>query len=90
MAPELFRAGFRIGVLILLLSLLMLPFQPTGTPQFVVTVLALIVGLLFVVAVALLVRASRPAIPRDNVVRTSYNAARRERVRPHPHEGEDT
>ncbi len=90
MAPELFRAAFRIGVLIVLLSIVMLPLQPTGTPQFVVTVLALIVGLLFVGAVALLVRASRPPIPRDNVVRTSYNAAREKRVRPYPHAGEDT
>jgi hypothetical protein len=44
----------------------MLPFQPTNSAEFVVTVLAAIVGLVFVGLVALLARSSgsRPPNPR--------------------------
>lgn len=56
------RAAFRVAILILVAALLMLPFQPRNSAEFVVTVLALLVGLLFVVIVAVVARlsASRP------------------------------
>lgn len=63
MAPEILQAAFRIGILILLLSLVMLPFQPPASGPFVVTVLAAIVGGLFVGTVALLARWSAPGLP---------------------------
>lgn len=63
MAPEVLQAAFRIAILILLLSLAMLPFQPAGSGAFVVTVLSAVVGGAFVGAVALLARWSSPGLP---------------------------
>jgi hypothetical protein len=64
--PIALQAAFRVAVLILLAALVMLPFQPTNSAEFVVTVLAAIVGLVFVGVVALLARlsGSRPPNPR--------------------------
>lgn len=63
MDAQILRAGFRIGVLVLGLALAMLPFQPRDSAEFVVTVLAALVGGLFVAGVALLARAANPRIP---------------------------
>ena len=60
--PELLRAALRIGVLIAGLSIATLPFQPRGSAEFVVTVLAAFVGLAFIAGVALLGRTAR--VPR--------------------------
>jgi hypothetical protein len=64
--PIALQAAFRVAVLILLAALMMLPFQPTNSAEFVVTVLAAIVGLVFVGLVALVARlsGSRPPNPR--------------------------
>ena len=71
---ELLRAALRIGVLVAGLSLLMLPFQPRDSAEFVVTVLAAIVGIIFVVGVAMLARAEHPALPRRaDEQRKEYN-----------------
>jgi hypothetical protein len=64
--PIALQAALRVAVLILLAAVVMLPFQPTNSAEFVVTVLAAIVGLIFVGLVALLARlsGSRPPNPR--------------------------
>jgi hypothetical protein len=66
MDPIALQAALRVAILILLASLFMLPFQPPNSAEFVVTVLAAIVGLLFVGLVALLARlsGSNPPNPR--------------------------
>jgi predicted MFS family arabinose efflux permease len=66
MDPIAFQAALRVAVLILIVAVAMLPFQPPNSPEFVVTVLAAIVGLIFVVLVAVVVRlsTSRPPNPR--------------------------
>ena len=53
-----------MAVLIVGLALLMLPFQPRDSAEFVVTVLAAIVGLLFLAVVAWLARSAHPPLPR--------------------------
>jgi amino acid transporter len=59
-------AALRVAVLILVVALVMLPFQPPNSAEFVVTVLAAVVGLIFVGLVALIARlsGSRPPNPR--------------------------
>jgi hypothetical protein len=71
--PLILRGGFRIGVLILGLALLMLPFQPQGSAEFVVTVLAAIIGGAFVLGIALLARTANPPLPRAGIGRKEYN-----------------
>jgi hypothetical protein len=64
--PIVLQAAFRVAVLILIAAAVMLPFQPPNSAEFVVTVLAAIVGLIFVGLVAALARlsGSRPPNPR--------------------------
>ncbi len=69
MDPQLLRGGFRIAFLILAAALVMLPFQPRDSAEFVVTVLAAIVGGVFVLGIALLARASNPRMPDDKTAR---------------------
>ncbi len=66
MDPIAFQAALRVAVLILIVAVAMLPFQPPNSAEFVVTVLAAVVGLIFVVLVAMVVRlsTSRPPNPR--------------------------
>ncbi len=66
MDPIAFQAALRVAVLILIVAVAMLPFQPPNSAEFVVTVLAAVVGLIFVVLVAVVVRlsTSRPPNPR--------------------------
>jgi hypothetical protein len=66
MDPVALQAAFRVALLILLAAAVMLPFQPPNSAEFVVTVLAAIVGLIFVGLVALIARlsGSRPPNPR--------------------------
>ncbi len=73
MDPQILRGGFRIGVLLLGLALLMLPFQPRDSAEFVVTVLAAIVGSVFVLGIALLARSANPRLPRAGTDRKEYN-----------------
>lgn len=67
MDPIALQAAFRVAVLILIVAVAMLPFQPPNSAEFVVTVLAAIVGLVFVGLVAVLARlsGSRPPNPRS-------------------------
>jgi fumarate reductase subunit D len=62
-STEFLRGALRLAVLILLLALVMLPFQPRTSGEFVVTVLAAVVGGLFVLAVVVLLRWSAPRLP---------------------------
>ena len=58
MNPETGKAVFRIAFFVILMSALMLPFLAPGSPEFVVDVLALGVGLVFAIAIFLVVRLS--------------------------------
>jgi hypothetical protein len=71
MDPQILRGGFRIGVLVLGLAVLMLPFQPQGSAEFVVTVLAALVGGAFVLGVVLLARTSNPPLPGPTAARNA-------------------
>jgi hypothetical protein len=64
--PIAFQAALRVAVLILIVAVAMLPFQPPNSAEFIVTVLAAVVGLIFVLLVAVMVRlsTSRPPNPR--------------------------
>jgi hypothetical protein len=59
MAPDAGKAAFTLAVFITLVALLILPFQPRESAEFVVTVMALAVGLVFLLAVIVVVRRSR-------------------------------
>ena len=64
MDPFALRAAFRVAILILIAALVMLPFQPPASAEFVVTALAAFVGLVFVGVVALLTRLSGSRPPK--------------------------
>ena len=82
MDPIALQAALRVALLILLAALVMLPFQPANSAEFVVTVLAAIVGLVFVGLVVVLARlsGSRPPNPRpvDRVSSMSSNVRNEE------------
>jgi hypothetical protein len=83
--PVALQAALRVAILILLAALVMLPFQPANSAEFVVTVLAGVVGLIFVGLVAVLARlsGSRPPNPRrvDTVRGMSSNVRNEEHGR---------
>jgi hypothetical protein len=85
MDPVALQAALRVALLILLAALVMLPFQPANSAEFVVTVLAAVVGLLFVGLVAVIARlsGSRPPNPRpvDTVSRIGSNVRNEEHGR---------
>jgi len=62
--PNLLRGNFALALFILLLALLILPFQDHGSGAFVVTILAIVVAFLFMGAIALAARWSAPRIPK--------------------------
>jgi len=72
--PILLQGAFRIGFLILALSLLVLPFEDRSSAEFVATVLAALMGLLFVGIVTVLARSSLPPPPRSQA-RTTVDKA---------------
>ena len=59
MIPELGKAGFRIGFLIVVPSFFLMFFLEPGTAEHVITLLTLVMGVVFIVAVTLLVLYSR-------------------------------
>ena len=59
MIPELGRAGFRIGFLIVVPSLFLMFFLEPGTAEYAITLVTLVMGVVFLVAVTLLVLYSR-------------------------------
>ncbi len=78
MDPELLRGAFRIGFLVTVLALITLPFQPPESAEFVVTVVALLIGMFFAGLVVLVARLSSPPIPRsrDKASASGYNTKR--------------
>lgn len=75
MDPQLLRGGFRIGVFIAAVALITLPFQPRDSAEFVVTVLAAIIGGVFALSIAMLARSANPPIPGDKSGQKDYNKA---------------
>ena len=80
MDPALLRSAFQLGFVILALSLLVLPFEDRSSAEFVATVLAAVMGLLFIGIVTVLARSSVPPPPRsqarttvDKAIRKGYN-----------------
>jgi hypothetical protein len=78
--PGLLQGAFRLGFVILALSLLVLPFEDRSSAEFVATVLAAVMGLLFIGIVTVLARSSVPPPPRsqarstvDKAMRKGYN-----------------
>ena len=59
MIPELGRAGLRIGFLIVIPSFFLMFFLDPGTAEYVITLLTLVMGVVFLVAITLLVLYSR-------------------------------
>jgi hypothetical protein len=70
MDPLGLQAAFRVAILILIVALAMLPFQPPSSAEFVVTVMAAVVGLIFVGIVAVLARLSGSRPPNRRPVDT--------------------
>ncbi|MEA2660642.1 MAG: hypothetical protein QOH08_214 [Chloroflexota bacterium] len=66
MDPQILRAGFRIAVLVAGVALLLLIFEPRDSAEFVVSAMALVIGLTFMALVAVLVWYSTPKIPREH------------------------
>ena len=77
MDPIALQAALRVAILILLAALVMLPFQPPNSAEFVVTVLAAIVGLVFVGLVATLARLSGSKPPNLRPVDGGIDSNRR-------------
>ncbi|HLZ47272.1 MAG TPA: hypothetical protein VKR80_01325 [Candidatus Limnocylindria bacterium] len=77
MDPQVLAAGFRIAVLVTGVALLLLVFEPRGSAEFVVSAMALAIGLTFIAFVAMLVRYSTPRIPR------AHNASVQRRRKEH-------
>ncbi len=63
MDPALLRGNLALALFILLLALIILPFQDRASGSFVVTVLAAIVALLFIAATWLVARWFSPRMP---------------------------
>jgi len=64
MDPQVLVAGFRIAIFVTTTAVLLLIFEPRDSAEFVVSVLALGIGLTFVALVAVLIRYSTPRMPR--------------------------
>lgn len=64
MDPQILRAGFRVAVLVAGLALLLLIFEPRDSAEFVVSAMALVIGLTFMSLVAILVWYSTPRMPK--------------------------
>jgi hypothetical protein len=72
--PGLLQGAFRLGFVILALSLLVLPFEDRSSAEFVATVLAALIGLFFIGIVTVLARSSLPPPPRSQA-RTTVDKA---------------
>lgn len=78
MDPQITRGAFRLAFLVAFVALVTLPFQDRSSAEFVVTVMALAVGTLFIAAVVLVMRWSAPRLPEpsDKRRRKEYNKPR--------------
>ncbi len=59
MSPEFGRTWFRIAFFITLLAGALLLFQTPGTAEFVITLLTLIIGLVFLLIIVVIVKKSQ-------------------------------
>lgn len=75
MDPQILRSGFRIGFFIAAVALVTLPFQPHDSAEFVVTVLAAIIGGGFALGIVVLARSTDPPLPGDKSRKKDYNKA---------------
>ena len=66
MDPQVLGAGFRVAIFVTTTAVLLLIFEPRDSAEFVVSALALAIGLTFVALVAVLVRYSTPRMPREH------------------------
>jgi protein-S-isoprenylcysteine O-methyltransferase Ste14 len=73
--PQILRAGFRIAAFVTATAAVLLIFEPRDSAEFVVSAMALGIGLIFVSLVAVLVWYSTPKMPR------AHNASVRRRRR---------
>ena len=64
MDPQILSAGFRIATFVTATAALLLIFEPHDSAEFIVSLMALGVGLIFVTLVAVLVWYSTPKMPR--------------------------
>jgi len=87
MDPALLQSAFRLGFVILALSLLVLPFEDRSSAEFVATVLAALIGLLFIGIVTVLARSSLPPPPRSHPRTTVDKAIRKGYNEPDSHSG---
>jgi protein-S-isoprenylcysteine O-methyltransferase Ste14 len=62
--PQILRAGFRIAVFVAGVAFVLLLFEPRDSAEFVVSAMALGIGLTFTALVAVLVWYSTPKMPR--------------------------
>lgn len=67
MDPRVLQGGFRVAVLIFVVSLITLPMQDRASAEFVVTAMGLVVGALFIAVIVGLARLATPGIPGDRV-----------------------
>lgn len=56
MNPQMAKAGLGLGFFVIVAAALILPLQAPGSAEFVVTVLALIVGIVMVAVIAFAIR----------------------------------
>jgi hypothetical protein len=73
--PQSLKGTFGIALTIFLAAAAMLPFQPRGSAEFVVTALAAAIGGLFILAIAVVARWAnpRPPEPDGGAARTIYD-----------------
>ena len=64
MDPQILRAGFRVATLVTVTATLLLILEPRESAEFVVSAMALGIGLTFVSLIAVLVWYSTPRMPR--------------------------
>jgi protein-S-isoprenylcysteine O-methyltransferase Ste14 len=62
--PQILSAGFRIAVFVTVTAVVLLAFEPRDSAEFIVSAMALAIGLIFVALVAVLVWWSTPKMPR--------------------------
>lgn len=58
LGPEAGKMWFRVAVFIVIVAGALLPFQKTDAPEFVITVLTLVMGVLFIIMLVVLARRS--------------------------------
>ena len=56
MNPEIGKGGFRIAISLVAAALVMLPFLQPNSAEFVVTVMTLFVGIVFIIFIAIMAR----------------------------------